>query len=140
MRTWLLRLLARVVASWSDEKLERRFGSRLGQRALFAGMARSFVPGAAGEFSGELEYDLSRPATGAAPVRWTIAVQRGRATARPGAAAQPRLTVSMGLADFMRVATAKADPVVLVLSGRASVRGDFGLAARLPEMFGARAA
>ena len=52
---------------------------------------------------------------------------------------KPRLTISMELADFMRVATAAADPVVLVLSGRASVRGDFGLAARLPEMFGARA-
>ena len=46
----------------------------------------------------------------------------------------------MALADFMRVATGAGDPVVLVLSGRASVRGDFGLAARLPEMFGARAA
>jgi hypothetical protein len=44
----------------------------------------------------------------------------------------------MELADFMRVATGATDAVVLVLSGRASIRGDFGLAARLPEMFGAR--
>jgi hypothetical protein len=45
----------------------------------------------------------------------------------------------MALADFMRVATGTADAVVLVLSGRATIRGDFGLAARLPEMFGQRA-
>jgi predicted lipid carrier protein YhbT len=140
MRPALLRLLARIVASWSDAQLERRFGSKLGQRALFRGMARSFVPEAADGFAGELEYELARPATGAPPLRWTIEVAGARATARPGAAAGPRLTVSMELADFLRVATATADPIVLVLSGRASVRGDFGLAARLPEMFGARAA
>jgi hypothetical protein len=134
----MLRLLARIVASWSDPKLERRFGSRIGQRALFRGMARSFVPAAAENFGGELEYELTRPATGAPPVQWTIAIDAGRAVARPGAARSPRLRISMSLPDFMRVATAAADPVVLVLSGRASVRGDFGLAARLPEMFGAR--
>jgi putative sterol carrier protein len=135
----MLRLLARIVASWSDAQLERRFGSSIGQRALFEGMARSFVPEAAAGFAGELGYELSRPATAASPVRWTLEIAGRHATARPGAAARPRLSVSMALADFMRVATGTADPVVLVLSGRASVRGDFGLAARLPEMFGARA-
>ena len=136
----LLRLLAKLVASWSDTKIERRFGSRTGQRMLFGGMARSFVPAAAGGFTGELEYELTRPATGAPPLRWTLVIASERAEARPGPATNPRLRISMGLADFMRVATAAADPVVLVLSGKASVRGDFGLAARLPEMFGARAA
>jgi SCP-2 sterol transfer family len=139
MRSAIVRLLARIVASWGPAKLERRFGSRLGQRALFWGMSRSFVPAAAGEFTGELEYELTRPAIEAPPVRWTLEIASGRARARPGAANSPRLRISMELADFMRVATASADPVVLVLSGRASVRGDFGLAARLPEMFGARA-
>src|SRR5438270_12368482 len=104
MRPAMLRLLARIVASWSDDRLERRFGSRLGQRAMFAGMARSFVPEAAGGFAGELQYELARPATGAPPVRWTIEVAGRRAAARPGAAARPRLTISMELADFMRVA------------------------------------
>jgi hypothetical protein len=135
----MLRLFARIVASSTDVQLERRFGSRLGQRLLFGGMARSFVPEAAGSFVGELEYELSRPATHAPPLRWTVEIAGGRAVARPGAAFRPKLRVSMELADFMRVATAAADPIVLVLSGRASVRGDFGLAARLPEMFGAGA-
>jgi hypothetical protein len=134
----MLRLFARIVASSSDEQLERRFGSRPGQRVVFAGMARSYVPAAAEGFSGELEYELSRSATGAPPVRWTVEVADRRAAARPGAARSPRLTIRMELADFLRVATGAADAVVLVLSGRASVRGDFGLAARLPEMFGAR--
>jgi hypothetical protein len=134
----MLQLLARIVASSSDEQLEERFGSRPGQRAMFAGMARSYVPAAAEGFSGELEYELSRPATSAPPVQWTLEIAEGRAKARPGGARSPRLTVVMELADFMRVATGAADAVVLVLSGRASVRGDFGLAARLPEMFGAR--
>lgn len=132
----MLRLLTRVVGSSSDEQLERRFGSRIGQRAIFSGMARSFVPGAAPGFAGELEYELARSASGRPPVHWTLKVAGGRATARPGVAERPKLTVRMELADFLRVAAGSADAVVLVLQGRASIRGDFGLAARLPEMFG----
>src|SRR6059058_4415609 len=90
MRPAMLRLLASIVSSWSDSQLERRFGSRVGQRAVFEGMARSFVPEAAAGFAGELEYELSRPVTGAAPVRWTVEIAAGRATARPGAATRPK--------------------------------------------------
>src|SRR5438270_1120898 len=61
MRSAMLRLLARIVASSSDRGLERRFGSRVGQRALFGGMVRSFVPEAADGFAGELQYELARP-------------------------------------------------------------------------------
>jgi len=32
----MLRLLARIVGSWSDVQVERRFGSNLGQRAIFS--------------------------------------------------------------------------------------------------------
>jgi SCP-2 sterol transfer family len=137
LRRAMLGLLARFVAAAGDARLERWFGSGIGQRALFGGMARSFVPAAAGGFSGELEYELSRPATAAPTVRWTLSIDGGRARPRPGAAVRPKLTVQMALPDFLRVAVGSADAVTLVLKGQASVRGDFSLAARLPEMFGA---
>jgi putative sterol carrier protein len=100
-------------------------------------MARSFEPDAAAGFQGRLVYSLSRPATGAPPAVWTIEVADGHATARPGAAADAALTVSFQLADFVRIAAGTIDPAAPMLEGRAALHGDFALAARLPEMFGA---
>lgn len=130
------KLLAKLVDGSTDATVERRFGSRAAQRALFGGMARSFDPAAAAGFEGQIVYELSRPATGAPARSWTIEVTGGRATARPGGASDANLTLSFQLADFMRIATRGLDPIVPVLQGRASVRGDFGLAMRLPQMFG----
>jgi len=131
------KLLARFVDGAGDAVLERRFGSTLAQRALFTGMARSFEPEAAAGFQGALVYELSRPATGSGPVRWTILVQDGHASAQPGGAADPKLTVRYQLSDFLRIAAGTIDPAVPLLEDRASFEGEFALAARLPEMFGA---
>jgi alkanesulfonate monooxygenase SsuD/methylene tetrahydromethanopterin reductase-like flavin-dependent oxidoreductase (luciferase family) len=133
-----LQLLARIVDGASDAELERRFGSALAQRAMFTGMARSFEPDAAAGFQGRLVYELARPATGAPLTRWTIEVSDGRAAVVSGDdVADPALTVRFQLADFVRVAAGKLDPAAPLLENRASFEGDFALAARLPEMFGA---
>jgi alkanesulfonate monooxygenase SsuD/methylene tetrahydromethanopterin reductase-like flavin-dependent oxidoreductase (luciferase family) len=131
------KLLTRLIAGASDAQLERRFGTLLAQRALFAGMARSFDPAAAGGFQGSLVYELTRPATSGDPVVWTLEVADGRATARSGRAVDPKLTLRLQLADFMRLVAGTIDPAVPLLEDRAEIQGDLGLAARLPEMFGA---
>jgi hypothetical protein len=136
-RTGAIAVLARLVRDRDDATLERRFGSPVLQRALFSGMAHSFEPGAAAGFQGALVYELARPATGLAPVRWTIEVLGGQAIARPGAAPDPKLTVRYQLSDFVRIAAGTLDAAAPLLQNRASFDGDFALAARLPEMFGA---
>jgi alkanesulfonate monooxygenase SsuD/methylene tetrahydromethanopterin reductase-like flavin-dependent oxidoreductase (luciferase family) len=131
------KLLARAVDGADDASIERRFGSRIVQRALFSAMAAAFEPDAAGGFKGRLVYELGRPATGAPATRWTIEVLDGRAVARPGGAPEPALTIRFPLSDFVRVAAGTIDPAVPLLRDRASFEGDFSLAAKLPEMFGA---
>jgi hypothetical protein len=136
-RQRIIKLLARAVDGAPDATVERRFGSAIAQRALFTGMARSFEPGAAAGFQGRLVYELNRPASGARPSRWTIEVLDGHASARSGGGADPALTVRFNLADFIRIAAGTMDPAEPLLADRASFEGDFALAARLPEMFGA---
>jgi alkanesulfonate monooxygenase SsuD/methylene tetrahydromethanopterin reductase-like flavin-dependent oxidoreductase (luciferase family) len=137
VRERAIKLLSRAVDGAGDAALERRFGSRIAQRAMFSAMAAAFEPDAAGGFEGRLVYELDRPATGAPPSRWTIEVLDGRAVARPGAASNPALTIRFALSDFVRVAAGTIDPAVPLLRDRASFEGDFSLAAKLPEMFGA---
>ncbi len=133
----MIKLLRRAVDGADDASVERRFGNRWVQRAMFAGMASAFEPEAAAGFQGRLVYELRRPATGAPPVRWTIEVLDGRATAHPGGREGAALTLRFLLSDFMRVAAGTIDPAEPLLRDRASFEGDFALAARLPEMFGA---
>jgi hypothetical protein len=130
-------LLRAVVRDADDARLERRFGSLRVQRAMFAAMAAGFDPRAADGFQGRLVYVLSRPETERPPAKWTIEVLPGRAIARPGSVEDPVLTIRYRLADFVRVAAGLTDPATPMLRNRASFDGDFGLAVRLPEMFGA---
>ncbi len=130
-------LLARAVRDATDDQVERRFGSPLAQRVMFVGMARQFEPEAAGGFQGRIVYQLGRPATGGDTISWTIEILDGRATAQPGAAGDRALTLRFQLSDFVRIAAGTIDPAVPLLTNRASFEGDFGVAARLPEMFGA---
>ncbi|HEX2086836.1 MAG TPA: SCP2 sterol-binding domain-containing protein, partial [Solirubrobacteraceae bacterium] len=117
-----------------DRRLERVVGSDLGLRVLFTGMAQRFVPERANGFEGELQYELR--ADGGAVKRWVVAVERGQARARPGAAESPRLTIRMGLADFARLAGQDLDPGKALLTGRMDLDGDLSVAPRLGEMFG----
>ena len=64
-------------------------------------------------------------------------VHNGRASAHQGADNGAKLNIRFTLADFVRIAAGTIDPAEPLLAGRAWFEGDFALAARLPEMFGA---
>ncbi|MCQ0018757.1 SCP2 sterol-binding domain-containing protein [Actinomadura madurae] len=92
-------------------------------------MARAFDPSAAGGFTGELEFRLTRTV-------WTLELGKTRARARVGAAKNPALTLTLSTADFLRVLAGDANPASLLMDGRLRLRGDVELAPRLSEMFG----
>ena len=113
-------LLRRLTAGASEAQIERRFSPADG-------------------FRGRVRYELARPATGATALVWTIEVEARHASAHRGATAPAELIVRFTLADFIAIAAGVIDPAEPLLSDRASFVGDLGLAARLPEMFGAPA-
>jgi len=122
------------VSRASDRGLERTAGSRAGLALLFGEMARRFDPERADGFEGDIVYELSEE--DGASRAWTLAVRGGRARSRAGRAPAPRLTVSLALADFVRMAGGDLDPGKALLTGRLHVEGDLSVAARLGEMFG----
>lgn len=127
-----------VISSWvrgsSDARLERTIGSRAGLTLLFRALARRFDPARAEDFSGALQFVLR---AGDGEVRgWVVEVGGGRARARPGTAPDPRVTISLGRADFGRIAAGELDPGKALLTGRLDIEGDLAVATRLGEMFG----
>ena len=70
---------------------------------------------------------------------WVVSVigsPRARASVRPGRAGDPRVTLSLPLADFVRMAARELDPGKALMTGRLVLEGDFAVAVRLGEMFG----
>jgi alkanesulfonate monooxygenase SsuD/methylene tetrahydromethanopterin reductase-like flavin-dependent oxidoreductase (luciferase family) len=117
-----------------DRRLERTIGSDRGLKLLFGAMAHAYQPDKSGGFTGELLYELRRADGAVAP--WTVAIATDSASARPGGADGPALTVKLGVADFVRMAGRDLDPGKALLTGRMDLEGDLALAARLGEMFG----
>jgi hypothetical protein len=129
--------LAALVRGASDEQLERRFGNRLAQRAIFAGMARQFEPKFAFGFEGDIAYELAHHGDGRPLERWTVRVRDGSASALPGADGDPAITFRLSVPDFARLVAEVVDPQELLFAGRFEIEGDLSLATRIPEMFGA---
>jgi alkanesulfonate monooxygenase SsuD/methylene tetrahydromethanopterin reductase-like flavin-dependent oxidoreductase (luciferase family)/putative sterol carrier protein len=118
----------------SDDRLDQTAGSSRGLAVLFGAMAQAYEPEHAGGFTGDLQYDLRRG--DGRVVLWTVTVGPQRAEVRPGPAPSPALTLSMRLADFLRMAAGDLDAGRALLTGRLDLAGDFSLAQRLGEMFG----
>jgi SCP-2 sterol transfer family len=103
-------------------------------------MARRFRPISGYGFEGDILYVLDHARDGVAPrdpARWTIRISDGHARAIEGDSADPVVTLRVSIPDFARIAAEEVRPPELFFSGRLSVEGDFAIASRLPEMFGA---
>jgi alkanesulfonate monooxygenase SsuD/methylene tetrahydromethanopterin reductase-like flavin-dependent oxidoreductase (luciferase family) len=128
----------RLIGGASDRRLERIFGPRQAQRAMFAMMASRFDPAQAGGFEGAIRYDLG---LGDGTRRsWAIEVRGGKARAREGGASNAALTIRVPLVEFVKVMADAQQVLPLIRDGVMTLEGDLGVASRLAEMFGSRPA
>jgi alkanesulfonate monooxygenase SsuD/methylene tetrahydromethanopterin reductase-like flavin-dependent oxidoreductase (luciferase family) len=126
--------LAALVRGRTDQQLHRLFDRGPGLPVMFKGMERAFEPERARGYEGEVQYELrGREGTR----RFVVRIADGRARAREGAAAEPAVTLRMGVPAFVRIAAREAYPPRLLMEGELEIEGDFEVAARLGEMFGA---
>ena len=117
----------------NDAQLDRIVGNRFTLGRIFRGMERQFQPARAGGFQGEIQYVLTT-ARGEHP--WAVDVHDARATARPGRAGSPALTMTMTVPTFARMLTGEIEPGRAWLEGSIQIDGDLPVAARLGDMFG----
>lgn len=116
-----------------DRRLERTVGADPVLAVIFNAMARRFDAGAANGFTGQIQWTM-RAERGTKA--WTLDIDGRRARARPGKAEEPKLVLTLSMADFARVIAEDLHPAKALITGRLQVRGDLALAAKLGPMFG----
>lgn len=116
--------LAALVAGKPDDDLVA-MATEAGVEAtvahLFAAMAAAFVPERAAGQSAVAQWDITGP-DGAHT--WTVTIDAGACRADAGPAASARITLGMGLPDFLRFMAGEGNAMTAFMAGKLKVSGD----------------
>ena len=100
-------------------------------RELLESLREGFVPDSARGVDAVIEWRVD---TGDEMERFQLTIRGGRCTLRRRAA-QPAVTISLGIEDLHSLVERRIAPARLFLSQRLSVSGDVLMATRLPHFF-----
>jgi putative sterol carrier protein len=99
---------------------------------VFAGMAESFSAAKAAGQQATVQYEISSPD---GTHEYAMRIADGRCEIAKGRAESPRVTIRIGLADFLRLITGKANGMQLVMTGKLRVTGDLFFAQTYQSWF-----
>jgi putative sterol carrier protein len=99
---------------------------------VFAGMSESFNPEKAAGQQAVVQYEISAPA---GSHEYAMRVADGRCEIDRGRAESPRVSLRIGLADFLRLITGAANGMQLFMTGKLKVSGDLFFAQTYQSWF-----
>ncbi|MCX4722650.1 SCP2 sterol-binding domain-containing protein [Streptomyces sp. NPDC090052] len=99
---------------------------------VFGRVERQFRPDSAGSLAAVIRWKI----TGESDVVYETTIADGVCTVAEGRSeADPRLTLTMGDADFLKLVSGNASPVTLFILRKVKIAGDLGLASGLTRYF-----
>jgi putative sterol carrier protein len=66
---------------------------------------------------------------------YELVIADGKCELSPTPAHEPKLALSIGAVDFLKVVSGNANPVMLFMTGKVKAKGDLGLAAKIGDLF-----
>lgn len=127
--------LAEVTKGMSDEQLEasvKEMGVDDTLKQIFAGMEEHFRPDKAGDTETTIQYDIK---VDGEVKQWSVNIAGGECSTSPGAADSPRLTLEVGLVDFVRLIFNQAQGPQLFMTGKLKLKGDMMFAMKMQNFF-----
>ncbi|WUJ32284.1 SCP2 sterol-binding domain-containing protein [Streptomyces sp. NBC_00388] len=126
---------AGIIKGLSSRELGEIARGELRHRVLaevFGRMGRQFRPESAGSLAATIRWKV----TGESDVVYETTIAGGVCTVTEGRSdADPRTTLTMGDADFLKLVSGNASPVTLFMLRKVRIAGDVGLAAGLSRYF-----
>ncbi|TDC28038.1 SCP2 sterol-binding domain-containing protein [Streptomyces sp. 8K308] len=129
---------AALVKQSSAKELDELMRGEPRQRVLaeiFTRMARQFRPENAGSLTALIRWELTGGA-GEPTAVYDVTIADGTCAAVPGPTdATPRVTLALGDADFLRLVSGNASPVLMFMTRKLKATGDVALASGLARLF-----
>jgi putative sterol carrier protein len=66
---------------------------------------------------------------------YELVIADGACTLSPEPANEPKLALTVGAVDFLKVVSGNGNPVMLFMTGKLKAKGDLGLAANIANLF-----
>ena len=100
-------------------------------KETFDMMEGRFRPDKATGTNATIQYDI----TGDGGGTWNAVIDNGTCKVSAGAAPSPNLTLQMSGQDWLDMLSGKQSGQMLFMSGKLKLKGDMGLAMKLPSLF-----
>jgi putative sterol carrier protein len=127
--------LAEAIKGLSDDELAKQIdtmGLDTTLTAIFDGMAQAFDASKAAGTEAIIQYDI---ATDEGTKQWTVTIAGDTCTVSEGASDNPRITLQIGLVDFVRLIFNQAQGPQLFMSGKLKLQGDMMFAMQMQNFF-----
>jgi len=128
---------AALVKSASNEQLSALMQSDKRKQVLdevFRRMPTLFRPDRAGKTSAVIHWNVGDRPDGGVDT-YEVVIEDGTCTLSPAPERDPKLSLTLGAVDFLKVVSGNANPVMMFMTGKLKAKGDLGLAANIANLF-----
>ena len=128
---------AQLVKSASDSQLnEIMAGDARGKvlDEIFRRMPSLFRPDRAGNTNAVIHWTITGRPDGGSDT-YEIVIADGQCKLSESPDQEPKLALTMGPADFLKVTAGVGNPVMMFMTGKLKAKGDLGLAANIANLF-----
>ena len=128
---------AQIVKSTPDAQLAEVMQSDLRGKVLdevFGRMPASFRADRAGSTTTVIHWTITGRPDGGSDT-YELVIAEGACTASGSPQREPRLTLTLGPVEFLKVVSSNANPVMMFMTGKLKAKGDLGLAANIANLF-----
>jgi putative sterol carrier protein len=131
------REFAAYVKSASNDQLNADLAGDNRQKVLstiFGRMPALFRADRAGSTNTVIHWNVGDGPDGGIDT-YELVIADGKCELSPTPQHDPKLALTLGQADFLKVVTGNANPVMMFMTGKLKAKGDLGLAAKIADLF-----
>ncbi|MER7888925.1 SCP2 sterol-binding domain-containing protein [Micromonospora sp. NPDC094482] len=128
---------AKLVKSTPDDKIAEVMsgdarGKILGE--VFGRMPSLFRADRAGATNAVIHWTITGRPDGGSDT-YEVVIENGTCTVPETPQRDPKLTLTMGPVEFLKIVSGGANPVMMFMTGKLKAKGDLGLAANIANLF-----
>lgn len=128
---------AQLVKSTPDAKIAEVMGGELRGKILdevFGRMPTLFRADRAGSTNAVIHWNITGRPDGGTDT-YEVVIADGACTTSATPQQDPKLSLTMGPVEFLKIVSGSANPVMMFMTGKLKAKGDLGLAANIANLF-----